>query len=392
VDARRTAEEEHAMSGSIQALRRANPRARDGFAATVEATAEALSARLADTAADVPVHVLADVPGPVPADVSAHVPVDVPVHVSGDVPAHVSVDVPVETGSPGRTPGRSAPRRRLVRASTVGTLAAAAVAVAVFLTIGGPGAGPGVANAAAAVRKAATVTAAAAERSGTAVVRIDHDGELWAGTTVRWHGQDMAKEDMAAPRDVARRPGKVGSRFLLVDGTMYGVDPEDGGWVVLGSPDSIDPDSGTTPDEYLAAVREDVGGATLRRITDGMTGPTTRRLDDGSTVYSGSVAAGLIARETGFKEGQSIRVFPFGYVAHDEAADPAAPLNAAVTVGADGIVREIAVTWGAGASRWLYKVTYSGLDATPAPTAPANAKPLRRALRDEARTATGGSR
>ena len=127
---------------------------------------------------------------------------------------------------------------------------------------------------------------------------------------------------MAPPRDVPKRPGKAGSRFLLVDGTMYGVDPDDGGWVVLGSPDSIDPDSGTTPDEYLAAVREDVGGATLRRITDGMTGLTTRQLDDGSTVYSGTVAAGLIARETGFKEGESIRVLPFGYVAHDEAAIP----------------------------------------------------------------------
>jgi hypothetical protein len=80
---------------------------------------------------------------------------------------------------------------------------------------------------------------------------------------------------------------------------MYGVDPEDGGWVVLGSPDSIDPDSGTTPDEYLAAVREDVDGTTLRRMTDGMSGLTTRQLDDGSTVYGGSVAAGLIARETG---------------------------------------------------------------------------------------------
>jgi hypothetical protein len=89
---------------------------------------------------------------------------------------------------------------------------------------------------------------------------------------------------------------------------MYGVDPEDGGWVVLGSPDSVDPDSGTTPDEYLAAVREDIDGTTLRRITDGMTGLTTRQLDDDSTVYSGSVAAGLIARETGSKEGQSIRV------------------------------------------------------------------------------------
>jgi hypothetical protein len=338
-------------NGSIQALRRANPRAKAGFAESVEATAEALHARIVTTAADTAVEAAAS--------------------------------------GPGRGP--SAPRRRLVRASTVGTLVAAA-AVAVFLTVGGPGTGPGVANAAAAVRKAATVTAAAAERSGTAVVRIDHNGEAWAGTTVRWHGEDMAKEDMAPPRDVPKRPGKAGSKFLLVDGTMYGINPEDGGWDVLGSPDSIDPDSGTTPDEYLAAVHEDTGGATLRRITDGMTGLTTRQLDDGSTVYSGSVAAGLIARETGFKEGESLRVFPFGYVAHDEAANPAAPLQTAVTVGADGIVREIAVTWGAGASQWVYKVTYSGLGTTPAPTAPDNARPLRRALRDEARTGTGGTR
>jgi hypothetical protein len=339
-------------NGSIQALRRANPRAKAGFAESVEATADALHAQIVTTAGD----------------------------------------AAMEAAAPGPGRGPSAPRRRLVRASTVGTLVAAAAAVAVFLTVGGPGTGPGVANAAAAVRKAATVTAAAADRSGTAVVRIDHNDEPWAGTTVRWNGQDMAKEDMAPPGDVVRRPAKVGSKFLVVDGTMYGLDAEDGGWVVLGSPDSIDPDSGTTPDEYLAAVREDVGGATLRRITDGMTALTTRQLDDGSTVYSGTVAAGLIARETGFKEGQSIRVLPFGYVANDEAANPAAPLQASVTVGADGIFREIAVTWGAGASQWLYKVTYSGLGTTPAPTAPENARPLRRALRDEARTGAGGSK
>jgi hypothetical protein len=124
-------------------------------------------------------------------------------------------------------------------------------------------------------------------------------------------------------------------------------------------------------------VQEDVGGATLRRITTGVTGPTTRQLDDGSTVYSGTVAAGLIARETGFKEGASIRVLPFGYVAHDEAADPAAPLDAALTVGADGIVRTITVTWGTDASAWNYTVAYKGLGVTKAPVAPANARPLR---------------
>jgi hypothetical protein len=124
---------------------------------------------------------------------------------------------------------------------------------------------------------------------------------------------------------------------------------------------------------------------TLRKITTGMTGLTSRQLDDGTTAYSGTVAAGLIARESGFKHGQAIRVLPFGYVAHDEAADPAASLDAAVTVSADRIVREIAVTWGSRASAWTYTVAYRSLGATLAPVAPAHARPLKD-VRDRPRT------
>jgi hypothetical protein len=71
-------------------------------------------------------------------------------------------------------------------------------------------------------------------------------------------------------------------------------------------------------------------------------------------------------------------VLPFGYVAHDEASDPRAPLDVEVTVGADGVVRGIAASWGSGASAWRYTVAYSGLGATAAPAAPASARPLRR--------------
>jgi hypothetical protein len=314
------------MSESFQALRRANPRAKEGFAQSVDAAADAVRAQIGN----------------------AHTP-------------------EVRTK-------RSYPRRRLVGVSAAGAFLAAAAAAVAFLTVGSPGGGPGVENAVAAVKRAATVTAASAERSGTAVVRITHNGEVWAGRTIRWHG-----EDLSLSGDVPRRPGwRTGSGLLVVDGMMYGIDPGDGRWVELGSPESIDPGSGTTPDEYLAAVRDDVGGVTLRRIADGMTGLTTRRLDDGTTAYSGTVAAGLIARESGFKEGQPIRVFPFGYVAHDEAANPAAPLDAVVTVGADGIVREIAVSWGTSASAWTYTVTYSKLGETSAPVAPKNARPMMR--------------
>jgi hypothetical protein len=303
-------------SESFRALQKANPRTRAGFAQSVEATAEAVRTRLVTT-------------------------------------------VPTVTQ----------PRRRLRRASVAGASLAVVTAVAALAIVASPGGGPGVESATAAVRNAAAVTAASAERSGTAVVRITHDGELWAGTTIRWHGADLSLS-----RGFPQRHAKAGAELLVVDGMMYGFDPADGGWVELGSPASIDPDSGTTPDEYLAATREDVGGATLHRITEGMTGLTTTRHDDGSTVYSGAVEAGLIARETGFKGGQAIRVLPFGYVAHDAAADPSSRLDTAVTVGADGIVRRIAVTW----PGWTYTVSYSNLGATPAPAAPANARPLRR--------------
>jgi hypothetical protein len=246
-----------------------------------------------------------------------------------------------------RTPA-SHRRRRFTSASVADLSLAAAAAAALFLTIGSP-ASPGLESAAAAFTRAATVTAASAERSGTAVVRITRDGEVWAGTTVRWN-----RDDVVVARD-------DGLELRVVDGTLYGPDA-DGSWLMLGDPASIDPDRGTTPAEYLATIREDVGGVTLRRITGAMKGLTTAQLDDGSTVYRGSVVSRLIARETRFKEGQPSRVLPFGFVAHDEAADANAPLDTEVTVGADGVVREIALTWGHGT--WRHVVTYSGLGST----------------------------
>jgi hypothetical protein len=304
-------------STSLRALRRANPRANPGFAETVDATAAAVRERLVTTA-----------------------------------------DV--------RPDGFA--RRRLAPVFAAGA-SLAAVAAVTLAAVGLPGGAPGVESAVAAVKRAATLTSASAERSGTAIVQIRHGGEIWVASTIVWNG-----DNLAVSQHVPARPGRPRSALFVVDGLMYGIDPGDGAWVVLGSPKSVDPDSGTTPDEYLAAVREDVGGVTLRRITDGMTGLSARPLDDGSTVYSGTVAAGLIARESGFKEGQAIRVLPFGYVAHGEAADPAAPISLALTVGVDGIVREIAATWGKGAPAWKYTVTYRGLGTTPALVAPANTR------------------
>jgi hypothetical protein len=321
-------------SESLQALRRANPRAEAGFAQAVEAAAGAVRARIASSA-----------------------------------------DLAVDADAPAPRSRHSYPKRGFVRVSAAGVALAAAAAAAVLLTIGSNGVAPGVGveDAAAAVKQAATVTSASAEQSGTAVVAMTHNGEPWAGETIKWNG-----EDLSVVNNLRDREGKIGTETRVVNGMMYTMTPD--GWAEAGPPSSIDPDSGTTPDETLAAIRKDVGGATLQRLTGGMTGLTAEDQADGSTVYRGTVAAGSIARETSFKEGQEIRVLPFGHVAND-ATDPDTPLDVAVTVGADGVIREIAVTWGTSTSAWSYTVAYSELGTTPAPEAPANARPLRDIIR-----------
>ncbi len=312
-------------SESFEALRRANPRSRDGFDEAVEATA--VKVRLLLQTADV-----------------------------RDEPR----------------PRQIRPRRPIFGLSAAGfaLAAAVAVAVAVIVTVGSPAGPVGVQSAAAAVKKAVTLSAVSAQQSGTVHVQITHDGQGWADKVIRWNGDDVEITDNS--------PGgpSSGSPILVVNGMMYGHDPSYEGWVEVGPVSSIDSGSGTTPTDQLAAIREDVGGATLQRMVAAMTGLTTAQRSDGSTVYSGTVAAGEIARQTGFKEGQAIRVLPFGYVAHGAAADPASRLNTAVTIGSDSVIRDIAVTWGT----WTYTVTYSDLGTTPALVAPANAKPLRDVL------------
>jgi hypothetical protein len=311
-------------SESFEALRRANPRNKAAFAETVDAAAAEVRLRIATSGA-------ADEP----------------------------------------RVRDARPRRPLLGVSAAGIALAAAAAVAVLVTVSSSGGTVGIDNAAAAMKKAVTLSAASAQHSGTVNVRMTHDGEPWASKVIRWNGNNIEISDHS--------PGgpSSGSPLLVVNGILYGHDANHVGWVEVGPVSSIDPGTGTTPTEQLSAIREDVGGATLRRMVDAMTGLTTAQQSDGSTVYSGAVAAGQIARETGFKEGQAIRVLPFGYVAHDAAADPASLLDTTVTVGSDGVIREIAVTWGT----WTYSVTYSNLGSTAPIVAPANAKPLRDVLR-----------
>src|SRR5262245_56622596 len=110
------------------------------------------------------------------------------------------------------------PSRRLLALSAAGALAAAAVGV--FLTLGSSDVTPGVEVAAAAIKKAATLTATSADRSGSASVRMTHNGRLWVHKTVRWNGDDVEISD-----ESPRGPSS-GLPLLVVNGMMYGHDPD----------------------------------------------------------------------------------------------------------------------------------------------------------------------
>jgi len=320
----------------IDALRRANPRGEAGFAEAVEAARR----------------------------------------VRTDLLEHA---VPESEAAPRRSLPRRVPRRRWAAVSAAG-LGAAAVAgvLAVVFGVVSPGsgvdtttgAGSGGQEPLVSLRLAAAQTSTAAEDSGRAVVRVTKDARPWAGKTVLWNG-----EDIAVTEGPPSRPGKVNREIRVVDGIVYMPNPEGSGWVRLGSPENFDPDSGTTPLEILAAVRDDTAGQTLTRITSTMTGLETETHPDGSVTYSGKVPAGILAPEQSVKEGQTIRVLPYGYVANDAASDPASLVDVSITAGPDHMVQNITARWGGG-SAWTYTVTFSQLGTAPQVKAPANAKSL----------------
>ena len=262
-------------------------------------------------------------------------------------------------------------RRRRIWPAIGIPAAATVVAVVVTLVAVGPSVGPLSVSQAEAMQQAVAVSASAAEQSGTVEVRITQDGDPWVTKTLRWNGTDLQ-----ITNDDSSSVGR--GDLLVVDGVMYAPNPEVADqWIELGPPESVDPDSGTTPDEYLAAIGEDVGGVTMQRITGEMTGLTTTVAEDGTTVYLGQVPAGALARETGVKEGEMLRVLPYGYVAHDEAADPDSLIDVSITVGTDGTIENIHATWG-GESSWSYLLTFSDLGATAPLEKPTNVEPCTR--------------
>ena len=151
-------------SECFRTLQKANPRARDGFLESVEAVGEIVRGQIGTTA------------------------------VGGPVTCH-------------RRTGALLPRRRLAGISAAGVMLAGLVAVAVLFTVGSHAGGPGGRERSCcsqAGRGRHSGVCRALRYRGRSVAPMD--GGIWAGTTIRWYGADLA-----VSRDTRGRPAKAGS-------------------------------------------------------------------------------------------------------------------------------------------------------------------------------------
>jgi hypothetical protein len=299
-------------------------------------------------------------------------------------------------------------RRRLpvhVRLAAVGAAAVVIVGVVAAVMLTAPsspdGTKPGViTNAYAAVQKAMADTAAAS-KSGTISTRmtafwperpapqIDTSSVLEAkrreaaeqsmpatlpaaalelNTVFKWHGDDMSlvvgtKDSM---EDRTNESRFVGGRYYEEYDKSAPDDPQPRPTIWVRWPaDSKDGPGQDDPGQWVDAARGDVTGSNLRRIIEATKGLKQHENADGSTTYSGTATAGAIKSD-------SLGVAGLPSISRPviKVRDPQTPCAVSVTVGADGLIREVRCSYETDGGTWEYRSVYSKLGEAGAISAP----------------------
>jgi hypothetical protein len=306
-DSRRS--ETMSPSESLRALRRVNPRSRPGFNESIEEY-DALRTQIAST-------------------------------------AYVA-------------PRRFSPivrKHRLIGVSIAGALlSTAAVLAAVVMLSGGS-----TESAYAAANKAVTATAASAIDSGTIVTQLSRGGDTVSTETTHWNGSDISMKTVF---------GTATSELRLVDRDSYGL-RSDGRWT------HFDADSTRLPaflKEMLASARVDVAGTTVHNIIDATGGLEQTENADGSTAYSGtanadaSIGSAIVAIDP--TNGSVLGLATRAIRTIANAKGRSTVVSVQLTVGSDGLIRSLRVSFESGGESWLQTSDYSQLGSTPAIEAP----------------------
>jgi hypothetical protein len=201
-----------------------------------------------------------------------------------------------------------------------------------------------------------------------------HAGATQTVDAARWHGTDIA----FSPGDV---PGV--QQLLLIGGGMY-VQTSDGTWLHYANASNVGP----KPLGGLAQLAQDnIEGTTPQQILALATHVQETAQPDGTTVYTGTIPyssldpATLPGNDaiTNMILGAQKRTDMMSGAGGDAAGRQPSDLQLQMSVGADGLVRQVSVTFqqqGAGSpaadGTHTWTVRYSQLGNTPPITAPAS--------------------
>ena len=269
-------------------------------------------------------------------------------------------------------------RRRVLGLSAAGAAVVIAGAVTAILLVTGGNAGLTVspASAAEAVKKAAVATSAAAQ-SGVISTVLLIDGEAQVGNTISWNGDDLA---LMVQNDEQRQLRYVGGLYYETYGYSGGIEPGDaahlGEWVHCTDYDNgggADPGlfavETPSPSQWLTAARTDLAGDGLVAVVSGAGGYTRSDSADGSVTYSGTTTVAAIQSQD-----WSLNGLPIASRPSFKVLDTNTPVVMRVTVGSDGLIRELKLDWTLDlpgeASVWSYTTTYSELGSASAIVAP----------------------
>jgi hypothetical protein len=279
----------------------------------------------------------------------------------------------IERDLHGRTSRLRVTHRRPFRLA-IPTLAALAAATAVVLGLTLTATSPDSASAAA--RRALAATAAAP--SGTMTTTVLHGGVTQTVDAARWNGHDIAYAPGIGPIQ----------QILLIGGGMY-VQTPDGTWLHYATASDVAP----KPLGLFAQLAQDtIAGQTPQQILGLATGVQKTAQPDGTTVYTGTISANRLdpallpgndAITNMILGAQKRTVMIFGAGKRNGPDVPGAGIQNALqlqmTVGDDGLVRQVSVTFqqeGTGspavANSYTWSVTYSQLGSTPPIAAPAS--------------------
>jgi hypothetical protein len=257
-------------------------------------------------------------------------------------------------------------RRRAIGLSVAAALAAAGVVGLTATTTSTP-------SAYAAAKKALVATTAAS--SGTITGTVRHDGSSYSLDTTQWNGNSIA----------VTRGGKSefgpGQALTLIDGAAY-VEQADGTWLRYSSESGVGPKLGP----MVQLAHDNVAGNAADQVLSLATGLTQSSEPDGTTVYTGTIpetnsdpaSSGTddtILRIINNLRGGNDAIGPHKYFA---PAGSHNGLQLQMTVGPDGLVRQISLTYqqqNTGSPQddgtYTWTVTYSQLGSTRPITPPA---------------------